>query len=161
DDRLLAMVLLRAGWEETYEERPPVHPIAVVGRVFNEQQLPDGRYNLLLHGLRRVRIVEELPPNKLYREARVQLLADVPPTSAAEEQQLRSRVRELLPQLLEEQSGAEDQVRQLLDNEEMTLGTLCDVFAFALPLEVGFKQQLLEELDVGRRTRALVDQLEA
>src|SRR5262249_28263776 len=100
DDRLPAMVLLRAGWEETYEERPPVHPIDVVGRVFNEQQLPDGRYNLLLHGLRRVRIVEELPPNKLYREARVQLLEDVPPTSAAEEQHLRNRLRELLPQLL-------------------------------------------------------------
>ena len=43
----------------------------------------------------------------------------------------------------------------------MTLGMLCDVLAFALPLEVGFKQQLLEELDVGKRTRALVDQLEA
>src|SRR5436305_13236721 len=64
DDRLLALVLLRPGWEENYHDRPPIHPVAVIGVISNEERLADGKYNLVLHGLRRVRIVEELPPDK-------------------------------------------------------------------------------------------------
>src|SRR6266702_3000213 len=76
DDRLLAMVLLRPGFEEEYDRRPPIHTIACLGRIFNEERLQDGRYNLLLHGLRRVRIEDELPADRLYRQARVLLLED-------------------------------------------------------------------------------------
>src|SRR5262245_57863341 len=103
DDRLLALVLLQPGWEEEYQQRPPIHPVAVLGRVFNEELLPDGKYNLLLHGLRRIRIQEELPADKLYREARVRLLEDIPLTSTAEEHDLRGQLRDLLPRLLREE----------------------------------------------------------
>src|SRR5687768_16067707 len=59
-DRLIAPVLLRPGWEENYDDRPAVHPVACLGRVIADQLLPDGRYNLVLRGLARVRIIEEL-----------------------------------------------------------------------------------------------------
>src|SRR5579884_3720517 len=59
-DRLIAVVLLQPGWDVDYEGRPPVHPVACVGRVLAENKLEDGRYNLLLRGLRRVRILDEL-----------------------------------------------------------------------------------------------------
>src|SRR5205823_14060123 len=52
-DRLVAPVLLRPGWEDQYEDRPPIHPVACLGRVVAEQQLPDGRYNLLVRCLSR------------------------------------------------------------------------------------------------------------
>src|SRR4051812_1530562 len=52
-DRLIALVLLRPGWEAEYEDRPPVHPVACLGRIVADQQLPDGRYNLLVRGLAR------------------------------------------------------------------------------------------------------------
>src|SRR5207244_6338201 len=63
DERLLALVLLRPGWEENYNDRPPIHPVAVIGVISNEERLANGKYNLVLHRLRRVRIVEELPPD--------------------------------------------------------------------------------------------------
>src|SRR5262245_36661305 len=74
DDRLIAPVLLRPGWEADYEGRPAVHPILCLGRIVAEQRTPDGRYNLLLRGLSRGRIIEETASEKLYRSARVELL---------------------------------------------------------------------------------------
>src|SRR5262249_44653137 len=146
------------GWEEDYHDRPAIHPVACLGRIFNEQRLPDGRWNLLLHGLRRIRIVEEAPPSQLYRLARVQLLEDVPPPGGEEEQQLRTELTGVLPPLLAAHGGAADQAQKLLESE-LSLGTLCDIFAFALPLETSLKQQLLEELDVIHRANCLLEHL--
>src|SRR6266446_3214585 len=75
-DRLIAMVLLKPGFEAEYEQRPPLHTVACLGRILADQQTDDGRYNILLRGLKRVRILSEMPPDELYREARVELLED-------------------------------------------------------------------------------------
>src|SRR5919198_1496235 len=68
-DRLIALVLLKPGCEEDYDGRPAIHPVACLGRVVAEQLLPDGRYNLLLRGLSRLRLGEELPAGKPFRTA--------------------------------------------------------------------------------------------
>src|SRR5215471_4819338 len=57
-DRLLAMTLLKPGWESDYEGMPEIYPIACLGRIQAEKRLPDGRLNLQLRGLTRIRIVE-------------------------------------------------------------------------------------------------------
>src|ERR1043166_7685398 len=59
DDRLLALALLRPGWEEDYDKQPPIYDVVCLGRVFQEERLPDGRYNLMLHGLSRARVLQE------------------------------------------------------------------------------------------------------
>src|SRR5712692_4628233 len=59
-DRLIALVLPSPGWEKEYADRPALHPMACVGRIAGEHRLADGRFNLLLQGMRRVRIVEEV-----------------------------------------------------------------------------------------------------
>ncbi len=157
-DRLLAIVLLEPGWEEDYEGRPPIHAVACLGRVFNEECLADGRYNLLLHGLRRVRIIEELPADRLYRQAKVEVMEDVCSCAPAEEKQLRDEMERVLPAFLASQGGAAEQAQKLFDSE-LTLGMLCDIFTFALPLEAEFKQQLLEEPDAARRAANLLEHL--
>src|SRR5438034_814353 len=58
-DRMIGMVLLRPGWEHDYEHCPPVYPIGCSGIVTHFDRLPDGRYNIVLRGLERFRIVEE------------------------------------------------------------------------------------------------------
>src|SRR5271163_2101154 len=60
-DRLIALVLPRPGWEADNTGRPALHPVACVGRILAEQRLSDGRYNILLRGLSRVRIIDEVP----------------------------------------------------------------------------------------------------
>src|SRR5689334_12879799 len=93
-DRLIALVLLKPGWEEDYDGRPPVHPVACLGRVVADQLLPDGRYNLLVRGLSRVRLLGEASDDKPYRIARAELINDEPPAELTEAKRLRQALAE-------------------------------------------------------------------
>src|SRR5437588_601321 len=66
DDRLMALALLRPGWEEDYHKAPTIYPVVCLGRIFQEERLADGRYNLLLHGLSPARA----PPARPAADAR-------------------------------------------------------------------------------------------
>lgn len=158
-DRLLAMALLRPGWEEDYDKAPPIHPVVCVGRIFQEEKLADGRYNLLLHGLARARILEEVPADRLYRRARVEWLSDVETACAETDQGLRKELSRLLGGWLASQPSYLDPLRKLLEGSH-ALGGLCDIFSFVLPLDLVIKQQLLAETEVERRVRLLLEHLE-
>src|SRR5579862_5390507 len=67
-DRLIGMVLLRPGWEADYEGRPPVYPTGCSGLITHVERLDDGRYNIVLRGLERFRVIEE-DRGKSYRRA--------------------------------------------------------------------------------------------
>src|SRR5438046_8292600 len=58
DDMLMALVLLREGWEGDYEGQPLLESVGCLGRVGAYEKLVDGRYNLRLHGLSRIRSEE-------------------------------------------------------------------------------------------------------
>jgi Lon protease-like protein len=157
-DRLLSIVLLRPGWEEDYESRPAVYPIGCLGKIVADQRLDGGRYNLLLRGLRRVRLLNELPTDRLYRTARVELLQDVGTLGPDEAAALRVQLGEQVPRWVPPDEAVREQFRKLLDSD-LSPGALCDVFGFALPLDAPLKQQLLEELDVAERARRLIEML--
>ena len=159
-DRLVAMVLLRPGWEADYQGRPPLHPVACLGRILAEERLDDGRYNLLLRGLRRVRLVEEIPSGALYRSAHVELLAEQPPADEKVRRDLRRRLAESVSVWFAGQAEVTAKFEELFQRE-LDLGTLCDVVSFALPLDVEFKQTLLATLSVEERVRRLLRQLAA
>src|SRR5271166_6273395 len=58
-DRLVALVLLAPGWEADYAGRPALHQVACLGRIVADHRLEDGRFNILLRGLSRIRLGEE------------------------------------------------------------------------------------------------------
>ena len=58
-DRIIGMVLLRAGYEAEYEGRPPVYPIGCAGVITDAEELPDGRYVIVLRGLVKFRVTSE------------------------------------------------------------------------------------------------------
>jgi Lon protease-like protein len=158
-DRLISIVLLKAGWEAEYQKRPALHPVACLGRIVADHRLEDGRYNLLLRGLARIRIAREIETDKLYRSARVEVIADVPAQPPHVQQHLRRALAREAPRWLSGNEEMHQQFQRLLESD-LPLGALCDIFSFALPLEPEFKQQLLEEPDVERRTRGLLDHLQ-
>jgi Lon protease-like protein len=159
DDRLLALVLLRPGWEAEYEGRPPLYPVACLGRIVADQQLPDGRYNLLVRGLTRLKLLGELPDNNPYRTARGELLSDGPLPTVGEAKALRKELADkVLPRFAA--GPPRDQLRELFRGE-LPLGALCDILGFALPFPVEHKQALLEQLDVTRRTGRLLTLMDA
>jgi Lon protease-like protein len=158
DDRLIAMATLQPGWEADYQNRPPVYPVICIGQILKEETLPDGRYNFLLHGLSRARILDELPTSKAYRTARVRVLEDVPIASPAVEHDLRQRLSEQMNAWFDSQGPALAQLRKMLESS-LPLGTLCDMFSFTLASDTEVKQELLELLDVEQRIRRLLDYL--
>lgn len=159
-DRLITMALLQPGWEEEYDQRPAIHSVVCIGRIFKEEKLPDGRYNLLLQGLARARVIDEVPTDRLYRVARVQLAADVPVADAESQALLRKQLRERLQSWFTAQPPANEQLRKLLLSQ-IPLGALCDIFGFALPIEPEKKQELLAETHVEQRVAALLSILDS
>jgi ATP-dependent Lon protease len=158
-DRLMAMGLLAPGWEPHYEGRPPLWPTACLGRIATCKKVEPDRYNLLLLGLRRVKLLDELPPERLYREARVELVEDRYPVAAAAQraqlqEELVAAFRRALPGLAE----SNEQLDQLL-RMNVPLGMLTDVAAYALELELPVKLQLLAQCDVDARARSLIGHL--
>jgi Lon protease-like protein len=159
-DRLIATVLPRPGWEESYAGSPDLHQVACLGRILAEQRLPDGRFNILLRGVQRIRITREVPQETLYRAAEIEPLEDVPWNDLAIQVEWRARLRERVPRCFEGQSEVRDRFVELIDGT-VPLGALVDLMAFTLPLDAEFKQALLEELDVSRRVDRLLQQLDA
>src|SRR3954471_13772532 len=76
-DGLIAMSVLAAGWEEDYDGRPEVLPHVCLGKVVTHQRLADGRYNIMLLGSRRARIIRELTPERSFRQAEIELIEDI------------------------------------------------------------------------------------
>jgi len=156
DDRLIAMAILAPGWEKHYEGRPKLSTTACLGRVLTHQKVEGDRYNILLAGLRRVRIVEELPPEKPFREAMVELLEDAYPAESATERpaaqhRLLKQFRRLLPNMPE----VHQQLEELLCTD-VSLGMLTDLISYTMQWPIEVKEQLLREPDVDRRCERLL-----
>lgn len=151
DGRPLAIAELAPGWEGAYEGRPAVDPVCGVGVVTTHERLPDGRYNLLLRGLARVRIDAELPPRRLYREVRARLLEDEISVSDAAISGRVESVRQMLLALASAKAGsAANNLTQLAARAE-TPGQLADIVAAGLLGDVERRRRALHVFDVAER----------
>jgi Lon protease-like protein len=161
DDRLIALGLLAPGWEQHYEDRPRLHPTACLCRIATHQRTPQGTYNVLLLGVRRLQLVRELPATKPFRVVESEILDDHEPDDAAGgaaslQQQLLSAFKRSMPKIPQ----AYEQLDQLLGSQ-ITLGMLSDIVSYTLDLELDVKLRLLGECDVFRRVRLLMEAIEA
>jgi Lon protease-like protein len=152
ENKIIGMVLLRPGYEKDYEGRPPIYGIGCAGVIEDYEQLPDGRYVILLRGLTRFRVVSE-DQRKPYRLARVEAVPDL---LTDEERAPLSTMRERLARLLDTvlPLGVEPPDPGLDDVEFVNLT------AQALSMPEDARQDLLERNSVLSRARALVDRLE-
>lgn len=160
-DKLIAMVLLEPGWEQDYEGRPALAPVACLGKVMAHERLPTGRHNILLRGLRRAAIRRELPPATSFRQAEVDLLDDFYPASSAPRRaKVQRQLVELARQLLPDSAALHEQLDELLASQ-VSLGMLTDIFSFTLGFPTSVKQKLLAEWNVERRATLLSERLAA
>jgi len=157
EDRLIAMAVLSPGWEKHYEGRPSLADTACLGRVLTHQKVEGDRYNILLAGLRRVRIVRELPPEKMFREADVELIDDIYPSDFAShrpeaQHRLLAQFRRLLPNMPE----VHQQLEELLCTD-VSLGMLTDLISYTMQLPIDAKVRLLAEANVDQRCEMLLE----
>ncbi len=153
NDRLVTMVQIQGAADWQSQEAPPLESVACVGRIINHERLPDGRFNFLLLGLRRVRLTRELSSETLYRQAEVEVLDDVP--SVLPEEPQRDELVGLFRRLADLQGGLDPDLAHLLDSEP-SLGLLTDILGHALGLPPHLKQKLLNETHVERRATDLI-----
>jgi Lon protease-like protein len=151
-NRVIGMVLLQPGFEKDYEGRPPIFEIGCAGEIEEYEQLPDGRYVILLRGLTTFRVVSE-DRSKAYRIGRVDA---VPELLRDEDRGALSATRERLAELLYTALplGVEPPDPGLDDAE------FVNVTAQNLRMPEADRQQLLERTSVLARARALVERLQ-
>ena len=151
-DRIIGMTLLKPGYETDYEGRPPVYSVGCAGVMTHVERLTDGRFNIVLRGLGKFRIVDE-DESRAYRIATVESL---PERLADKDRPLLKQERERLEALL----------LTLLESTELPLpSTMADedvVHALAqyFSLEPVERQALLEREGTLARSRSLAELLE-
>ena len=116
-----------------------------MGQVSEYTRLPDGRFNIVVQGLSRVRLIEELR-SEAYRVARAEAAEDVQPPGSGVAESLRTELLKLLrraaPHLLGPARDLESRVRAASDAAESA-----DIVAGTLVEDPDERQALLEELD--------------
>jgi len=159
DDGLVATATLAPDWEHDYERRPPLLPVACLGRIAAHHRLDDGSHNALWMGLCRVRLLDELPAVNSFREARVEVLDDVyPPAAALAVAPLRRSLLEALDLILHQLPEADEHLDRLLHGG-VSLGALTDIIGYVLDIDPEAKHALLGEVDVHRRAELLLGHL--
>jgi len=149
-DGVMALAQLEPGYEGSYAGRPRMRPMVCAGTIAWHEALEGGRFNIIVRGTVRARILEELQPRALYREVRVSLLPDEQ-SEFAEEEPLRQAVFELAARL------PQPVARGLLEVAARSSGgALADVVASSVVADVERRQELLCELAVGPRLRAVL-----
>lgn len=154
-DRLIGMVLLKPGWEHEYERQPAVYRIGCSGVMTHAERLGDGRFNIVLRGIERFRILSE--DHALgYRRASVDTVIEE--AGSADDRLAVQRQRAKLEALLAptvERAGADMTIPSAMADED-----LVHALAQYLDLEPIEKQALLEKASLRARAESLVELLE-
>jgi Lon protease-like protein len=148
-DSMIAVALLRPGWEQGYAGNPDCYPIATAGRMEELESTPDGRYYFKLVGKVRVRL-GEIVRDAPYRLVRAE---DIPERPVVENDPTIRRAKlDLFASqvyLVKELTG-DDHPKLVLD-ERMSFAAAVNGACASLPSEPSVRQALLELDDLVER----------
>lgn len=166
----LAMVMIQPGYEAQHLGAPPVSEVGCVGDLIHHERLPDGRYHIILRGLSRIAIEEELDEGTPYRLVRARPLLDVALTETTEaslEDKMAS-IQACLTTLGYKRPDVAEPLMRLAKHIEAP-SILTHVWGAALFVEVQERQALLScprveeraEMVLGRLTELLVEEMDS
>lgn len=131
-------------------EGAPLFGIGCVGRIDDVEALPDGRYNIVLEGEARFRLLRELDVTTRFRQVECELIEDQP--------------GEVLTGI--ERAGFEQEARRFADRqgygvdwkavERLDDASLINGVSQIAPFDAAAKQALLEAPDLATRCELLV-----
>lgn len=152
-DQRFGIVLLRPGWEPDYFGAPGVFQLGTAGTVEQAVPLEDGRYNIVVRGDMRFRILDEVSSDP-YRTARViaepELVRE--PVKAYEQREWLADLSRQYLKYLPDQTAVPE-------IETVDLDALTNALIMSLNLDVEEKQKLLETSDVIGRAEAIGTEL--
>ncbi len=153
---LLAVTLLQGDWEPRYHSAPDFAAVMGLGEVVHREEMSNGRYNILLRGLARVRALDELATEEPFRTIRAEVLGEV--TEPEDELEIRRSLltlRHFFATILSRVPGVDISEASRLFDSSTAPGVVVDSIASALPVAPPDKQSLLEELRPAARAGKL------
>jgi Lon protease-like protein len=153
-DGKIAIVLLKEGWEVEHQGKPAIHKIACVGQIETYEELEGGKYDIVLAGLHRVRLVSEIEHSP-YRLAEVEVLPELSCDDQHEEViRRRNHLGGLFTRYTELATSGNHQAAEMV--LQLEFEALVNMAATTLNLPVEERQVLLEMDDVADRCDALM-----
>lgn len=149
-DRMIGMIQPRDD-----APRPALYPVGCLGRIETVEALPDGRFDLVLKGVARFRLLRELEVTTPFRQ--IEAVLDepdaatgggddgLPPTCRAEVEQAARHLAERLGYIIDWSAVARLDDRALLDG-----------IAQVAPFDVAAKQALLEADGLAERAERTI-----
>lgn len=144
-DRLIGMIQ-----PQRAREGAPLYEIGCVGRIGDVEALEDGRYNIVLDGEARFRVIRELEVNTPFRQVEAEFIEERP-------DQYLSSV---------ERAGFEFEARRFADAQGYSVDwdsvsrlddeTLINGVAQIIPFDAASKQALLEAPDLANRCELMI-----
>lgn len=132
------------------EEGSPLYQVGCIGKIEEVEALEDGRFNLILQGEARFRMIRELDAATPFRQIEAELLVneDYPALSPVERASFEREAR----RFADAQGYAVDwEAVTRLDDESLIDGT-----SQIVPFDIAAKQALLEAPDLSTRCELLV-----
>jgi len=153
-DRRIAMIQPLPG---EGDERPALFEIGCVGRIDHVEALPDGRYNILLEGLTRFRLLRELDVITPFRqiEADIESFED----DLEEELVLSSAARAAIEQEARRFADAQGYAIDWQEVGRLDDQALVNGLSQAIPFDIAAKQALLEAETLEERADLLAELL--
>jgi Lon protease-like protein len=144
-DRRIAMIQPQRGGDDA-----PLFEVGCIGKIDQVEALEDGRYNIVLAGEARFRVLRELDVGTPYRQVEAEVLPDI-------EDEVLSSV---------ERAGFEREARRFADRQGYTVdwtsvarlddASLVNGVSQIAPFDSAAKQALLEAPDLAARCELLV-----
>lgn len=142
---LIAMgVFAGKHWLEEYHGRPPVRPAVCIGHIMNHLRQEDRNYLVILQGVCRARIVEEMPADeeKLYRRVMLE------PVGIGVDEEEVGMLRDTFAEALETEPLKElrnaSALAEHLRNEDLPTSAVLELVTMALIDDIETRYRLLE-----------------
>ena len=155
-EKLITISLLKPGYEDDYENNPDLNSIGTLGYVDQCKELPDNQYEIIIFGLKKVKI-KEFNNDFLYREAELSIINDS--IIISDEEKLRKRLISKFTDLI----GISRQTIDLefINNNITSTEMLVNVISSMVPMNIYEKQKLLELDDISLRLELTIRFIES
>ncbi|HJU77071.1 MAG TPA: LON peptidase substrate-binding domain-containing protein [Sphingomicrobium sp.] len=134
------------------EDELPLYAVGCIGDIVGVEELDDGRFNIVLHGANRFRLIRETEVDAAYRCAEVDIEAfddrEPPPLSLVQRAEVEREARRLGDAM----GLAVDWAAVARLDDEMLVNAIAQV----APFDTGAKQALLEQVTLEGRADLLV-----
>lgn len=155
----MPIIIVRMKEPRTYNDQgqPEFHEVGGLGFLSQHQELPDGRFNVLIEGVARVRILKEQETERTYRMAHGELIHEIEP-DAAKVQEMMAMLRGCVMGLQSHYVRLAEAIARIM-NQLDAPGSIADTIASIIITDPSQRQDILDERHVEVRLEAVVDRL--